>query len=71
MIRTCCDKHGESVGEATEMESDFRYYSRRAAEERTRAERAITDEAKMRHRELAKMFATRAAQRSEEQYANS
>ena len=40
------------------------------AEERTRAERAITDEARSRHRELAKMFATKAAQRSEEQYAN-
>jgi len=52
------------------MESDFRYYSRRAAEERARAERAVTDEARSRHRELANMFAVKAAQRSEEQYAN-
>ena len=44
------------------MESDFRYYSRRAAEERSRAARAITDEARSRHHELASMFAVRAAE---------
>jgi hypothetical protein len=44
------------------MESDFRYYSRRAAEERSRAARAITDEARSRHHELASLFAVKAAQ---------
>ena len=44
------------------MESDFRYYSRRAAEERSRAARAITDEARTRHHELASMFAVKAAE---------
>lgn len=45
------------------MESDFRYYSRRAAEEKGRAARAVTAEARERHRELASMFADKAAQR--------
>jgi hypothetical protein len=44
------------------MESDYRYYSRRAAEERRAAARAITEEAKKRHRDLALMFATKAEQ---------
>lgn len=44
------------------MESDFRYYSRRAAEERSRAARAITDEARTRHHELASIYAGKAAQ---------
>jgi hypothetical protein len=42
------------------MESDFRYYSRRAAEERRRATHAITREARERHRELAQLFAVKA-----------
>ena len=45
------------------MESDFRYYSRRAAEEQRRARFAVTDEARQRHRELATLFASKAAQR--------
>jgi hypothetical protein len=45
------------------MESDFRYYSRRAAEERRAAARAITAEARERHRELALLFSTKAEQR--------
>lgn len=44
------------------MESDFRYYSRRAAEERSRAARAITDAARSRHHELASMYAVKAAE---------
>ncbi|HEV2865373.1 MAG TPA: hypothetical protein VGX37_02570 [Allosphingosinicella sp.] len=44
------------------MESDHRYYSRRAAEEQGRASRAITAEARERHRELAKLFSMKAAQ---------
>ncbi len=44
------------------MESDHRYYSRRAAEEHRRAARAITAEARERHCELASLFANRAAQ---------
>jgi hypothetical protein len=43
------------------MESDFRYFSRRAAEERRRAQFAITPEAQLRHEELAEMFAAKAA----------
>jgi len=43
------------------MESDFRYFSRRAAEERRRAKFAITPEAQERHNELADMFASKAA----------
>ena len=45
------------------MESDYRYYSRRAAEERRRAAQSVTAEARERHSELANMFANRAAQR--------
>jgi hypothetical protein len=45
------------------MESDFRYYSRRAAEEQCRASRAVTAEARERHHELASLFAAKAAQR--------
>ena len=45
------------------MESDFRYYSRRAMEEQGRAARAITPEARDRHHELASLFAAKAAQR--------
>ena len=45
------------------MESDFRYYSRRAAEEQCRAARAVTPEARARHSELANLFAAKATQR--------
>jgi Holliday junction resolvase-like predicted endonuclease len=45
------------------MESDFRYFSRRAAEERRRAQFAITPEAQQRHKELANLFASKAADR--------
>ncbi|MGE0179470.1 MAG: hypothetical protein AB7O91_06590 [Sphingomonas sp.] len=58
------------VGEATGMESDVRYYNRRAAEERSRASRAITDEARTRHHELASMFAIKAAQLNAVQVAD-
>lgn len=47
------------------MESDYRYYSRRAAEERRRAAHAVTAEARERHKELANLFATKAEQRSD------
>jgi hypothetical protein len=46
------------------MESDFRYYSRRADEERRRALHALTPEARERHKELASLFASKAAQRA-------
>ena len=55
------------------MESDQRYYSRRAAEEQRRAANAVTPEARERHRELASLFAHKAAQRmmgEERQLAN-
>ena len=42
------------------MESDFRYFSRRAAEERRRAQFAITPAAQERHNELADLFASKA-----------
>ena len=45
------------------MESDFRYFTRRAAEERRRAQYAVTQAAQERHAELADMFASKAAQR--------
>ena len=38
------------------MEDDFRYYRRRASEERRAAERAITPEARQRHEQLAFAF---------------
>jgi hypothetical protein len=47
------------------MESDFRYFSRRAAEERRRAQYALTPAARERHSELADMFASKAAHRVE------
>ena len=43
------------------MESDHRYYSRRAAEELARAARAVTQEARERHRELASLFSAKAS----------
>ncbi len=49
------------------MESDHRYYSRRAAEEQRRAAHAITPEARDRHRELATLFANRAQQMRHEE----
>ncbi len=45
------------------MESDHRYYHRRAAEERRRASRAVTEAARERHSELASLFARKAASR--------
>jgi hypothetical protein len=42
------------------MESDLRYYQRRAAEERTAARRAMTDQAREWHSKLAQNFASRA-----------
>ena len=42
------------------MESNLRYYLRRAAEERTAANRAVTPQAKDWHQKLAQDFASRA-----------
>jgi len=42
------------------MESNIRYYRRRAAEERTAAQRAITEQARAWHAKLAQDFAARA-----------
>ena len=42
------------------MESDMRYYLRRAAEERTAAIRSVTPQARERHSQLAQEFAARA-----------
>jgi hypothetical protein len=41
------------------MESDLRYYSRRAAEEALAAQRAITEEARARREFLAAQFLSR------------
>ena len=46
------------------MESDYRYYCRRAAEEQGRAQRAVTQAARERHIELASIFAHKAALRA-------
>lgn len=48
------------------MESNQRYYSRRAAEERIAASRAITAAAREWHARLASQFAARAAAALEE-----
>jgi len=47
------------------MESDVRYYTRRAAEERLRALKAVTNAARERHLELATIFMTKAEQQSQ------
>ena len=44
------------------MESDFEYYSRRAAEEYGLAGKAITDAGRKRHRQLAATFQSKADQ---------
>jgi hypothetical protein len=44
------------------VESNQRYYFRRAAEERMAAQRAITDTARQWHARLAQQFAARAAE---------
>lgn len=46
------------------MESDQRYFMRRAAEEQRRARHAVTPAARERHRELASLFADKAAKRA-------
>jgi len=43
------------------MESNARYYHRRAIEERMAAQRAVTEQARIWHAKLAKDFAERAA----------
>jgi hypothetical protein len=48
------------------MESDIRYYSRRAAEESLRARHAVTNAARERHQELATLFSLKAEQRAGE-----
>ena len=42
------------------MESDYRYFLRRASEEQRRARYAVTQAAKERHRELAELFDSKA-----------
>jgi hypothetical protein len=44
------------------VESNHRFYFRRAAEERLAAQRAITDNARDWHAKLAQQFAARAAE---------
>ncbi|HEX9954148.1 MAG TPA: hypothetical protein VGB48_02905 [Allosphingosinicella sp.] len=44
------------------MESNARYYERRAAEELRAAARAVTPEARERRRALAELFASKAAE---------
>jgi len=46
------------------MESDERYYARRAAEEHRRATYAVTQAARERHNELSRLFADKAASRA-------
>lgn len=54
------NERGFSRGRA--VESNHRYYFRRAAEERMAAQRAITDNARQWHAKLAQQFAARAAE---------
>ena len=51
---------GFAFGEAWTMESNERYYRRRAVEERMAAQRAITEQARAWHAKLAADFAERA-----------
>lgn len=46
------------------MESNHRYYCRRAAEEERRAAHAVTEAARERHNELASLFARKAQSRA-------
>ena len=48
------------VGGCGKMESNQRFYMRRAAEERTAAHRAVTPQAREWHHKLAQDFARRA-----------
>jgi hypothetical protein len=48
-------------GEGVQVESNERYFLRRAEEENRRARHAITQAAADRHRELAELFAAKAA----------
>lgn len=48
-------------GGGPEMESNQRYYRRRAVEERMAAQRAVTEQARAWHAKLAEDFAQRAA----------
>lgn len=48
-------------GEGRQVESNHRYFLRRAEEEQRRARQALTQAARERHRELAELFATKAA----------
>jgi hypothetical protein len=48
-------------GEGVQVESNHRYFLRRAEEESRRARLALTQAAKERHRELADLFAAKAA----------
>lgn len=42
------------------VESDYRYFLRRAAEEQRRARHAVTEAAKERHKDLAELFDSKA-----------
>ena len=48
-------------GEGVQVESNHRYFLRRAEEENRRARHAVTQAAQDRHRELAELFAAKAA----------
>lgn len=52
------------------MESNERYYRRRAIEERLAAQRAMTEAARAWHSKLAEDFATRATDATSAAYSN-
>lgn len=52
----------DSGGEPSGVESDYRYYSRRAAEEFNAAQRALTEAARTRRLQLAESFRAKAEQ---------
>ena len=55
MVRDCAELRGAQV------ESNERYYRRRAVEERMAAQRAVTETARAWHSKLAQDFAERAS----------
>lgn len=55
------DCPGVLIAEGDQVESNERYYRRRAIEERMAAQRAMTEQARCWHAKLAEDFAQRAA----------
>ncbi len=59
-VRERLGNRSTGTGEKVAVESNIRYYSRRAAYEAAAAAKALTPEAQLRRRALAEMFARKA-----------